>query len=37
MQQELLLKKFTEIINKPQVDAVKYATLYPKIIIEPAK
>ena len=28
---------FTEIVNKPWVDAVKYATPYPKMKVEPAK
>ena len=31
---------FTEIVNKPWVDAVnwvKYATLYPEMKVEPAK
>ena len=28
---------FTEIVNKPWVDAVKYAALYPKMKVEPAK
>ena len=28
---------FTEIVNKPWVNAVKYATLYPKMKVEPAK
>ena len=39
MQQELFLKKkkFTEIVNKSWVDAVKYVALYPKIKVEPAK
>ena len=37
MQQELFLIIFTEIVNKPWVDAIKYATLYPKMKVEPAK
>ena len=28
---------FTEIVKKPLVDAVKYAALYPKMKVEPAK
>ena len=28
---------FTEIVNKPWVNAVKYAALYPKMKVEPAK
>ena len=28
---------FTKIVNKPGVDAVKYAALYPKMKVEPAK
>ena len=28
---------FTEIVNKPRVNAVKYAALYPKMKVEPAK
>ena len=28
---------FIEIVNKPWVDAVKYAALYPKMKVEPTK
>ena len=28
---------FTEIVNKPWVDAVKCAALYPKMKVEPTK
>ena len=33
----IFLKKFTAIVNKPWVNAVKYAALYPKMKVEPAK
>ena len=37
MQQEIFYKKITEIVNKPRVDAIKYAILYSKKRVEPAK
>ena len=42
MQQELfsiffLFFIFTKIVNKPGVDAIKYAALYPKMKVELAK
>ena len=37
MQQEIFFKKITEIVNKPGVDAIKYAILYSKKRVEPAK
>ena len=37
MQQDIVLNFFfTKIVNKPGVDAVKYAALYPKKRVGPA-